>query len=135
MARRKWFEHEHPRPNRRSGIENQFLQQLALVAGGERLQADGGVALGGEHPALRRALKKIQRQGWVIDDEEMEPGLRCVGAPVSDHTGRVCAAVAVSAPATRMQPERVQELIPLVLATAQRISQALGSPAHRARAA
>jgi len=85
--------------------------------------------------ALRRALEKIRRQGWVIDNEEMESGLRCVGAAVSDHTGRVCAAVAVSAPATRMEPERVQELIPLVQATAQRISQALGSPAHRATAA
>jgi IclR family acetate operon transcriptional repressor len=83
---------------------------------------------------LREALQRVRAQGWALDDEEMELGLRCLGAPITDHTGRPCACVAVSAPASRMEPVRVSELIPLVQATARRISRMLGSPATHAAA-
>ena len=79
--------------------------------------------------ALREALQRVRAQGWALDDEEMELGLRCLGAPITDHTGRVCASVAVSAPASRMEQTRVQELVPMVQATARRISRMLGCPA------
>jgi IclR family transcriptional regulator, KDG regulon repressor len=78
--------------------------------------------------ALRAALLQVRAQGYALDDEEMEPGLRCIGAPIIDHTGRPCAAVAVSAPASRMDPARIAALVPLVKATAGRISRMLGSP-------
>ena len=78
--------------------------------------------------ALRAALHQVRAQGYALDDEEMEPGLRCLGAPVTDHTGRPCAAVAVSVPAIRMDAGRIAELVPLVKATATRISRMLGSP-------
>lgn len=77
---------------------------------------------------LREALQRVRAQGWALDDEEMEFGLRCLGAPITDHTGRVCACVAVSAPASRMEPARIRELIPQVQATAKRISRMLGCP-------
>ncbi len=78
--------------------------------------------------ALREALHLVRAQGWALDDEEMEIGLRCLGAPIIDHAGRPCACVAVSAPAARMDPARIAELIPRVKATAARISRMLGSP-------
>ena len=77
---------------------------------------------------LREALHQVRAQGYAMDDEEMELGLRCLGAPITDHTGRPCAAVAISAPAMRMDPARIAELIPQVKSTAQRISRMLGSP-------
>jgi len=82
-----------------------------------------------EPAALRETLQRVRAQGWALDDEEMELGLRCLGAPVTDHIGQVCACVAVSAPASRMEPARIHELIPLVQDTAKRISRMLGSPA------
>ena len=78
--------------------------------------------------ALREALHKVRADGLAIDDEEMEIGLRCIGAPITDVTGRPCACVAISGPAGRMTPDRVQELIPMVKATATRISRMLGAP-------
>jgi DNA-binding IclR family transcriptional regulator len=81
-----------------------------------------------EPAALREALHQARAQGWALDDEEMEIGLRCLGAPVTDHAGRPCACVAVSAPAARMDPERIAALTPLVKTTAARISRMLGSP-------
>ena len=79
--------------------------------------------------ALREALHRVRAQGWALDDEEMEIGLRCLGAPITDHAGRPCACVAVSAPAARMDKQRVTELVSQVKATAMRISRMLGSPA------
>ena len=78
---------------------------------------------------LRQALHRIRAQGYAMDEEEMETGLRCLGAAITDHAGRPCAAVAVAAPANRMDAARTAELIPLVKATALRISRMLGSPA------
>ena len=77
---------------------------------------------------LRAALGRIRADGYAIDDEEMETGLRCLGAPVTDHIGRPCACVALSGPSVRMTPERIGELIPSVKETAARISRMLGSP-------
>lgn len=81
---------------------------------------------------LRSTLARIRRDGWALDDEELETGLRCLGAPITDHTGRATACVAVAAPAARMTPERVAELIPQVRQVAGRISAMLGSPGQRA---
>jgi DNA-binding IclR family transcriptional regulator len=78
--------------------------------------------------ALRTVLARIRAEGWGLDDEEMEIGLRCLGAPITDHTGRVSACVALSAPAARMGPEHVAALIPRLQETAARISRILGSP-------
>ena len=78
--------------------------------------------------SLRAALHGVRAEGYARDEEEMEPGLRCLGAPITDHTGRPCAAVAVSVPAMRMDPARIDALVPQLKATAGRISRMLGSP-------
>jgi len=70
----------------------------------------------------------VRDQGYAIDDEEMELGLRCLGAPITDHTGRVVASVSVSAPTIRMSMERATELVPTIKETARTISRILGSP-------
>ena len=54
---------------------------------------------------LERDLERIQRQGWAIDAEEAELGVRCVAAGIRDDGGRLIAALSVSAPADRMKPQ------------------------------
>jgi IclR family acetate operon transcriptional repressor len=88
-------------------------------------------------PALRAELHRIREQGWALDDEEFELGLRCLGAPIADLRGRSVASIAVSAPAARMDPARIRELVPLVRAAADRIAGVLagrevGAAADRA---
>lgn len=78
--------------------------------------------------ALRAALHEIRAQGYALDDQEMEPGLRCLAAAITDHLGRPCAALGISAPADRMTPDQIAALIPRVKTTAGRISRMLGSP-------
>jgi IclR family KDG regulon transcriptional repressor len=76
--------------------------------------------------ALRAELASIRARGYAIDDEEIEVGLRCVAAPIRDHSGQVVAAISVAAPVQRMSKKQVQATIPSVVAAAENISRRLG---------
>jgi IclR family acetate operon transcriptional repressor len=76
---------------------------------------------------LLAELADIREQGYAVDDEEYDEGLRCVGAPIRDHTGRVVAALGIGGPVTRVTPERVDELARLVIDAADGLSRRLGA--------
>jgi IclR family KDG regulon transcriptional repressor len=79
-----------------------------------------------EPAALLEELAAIRQKGYAIDDEEIEVGLRCIAAPIRDHTGQVVAAISVAAPVQRMSKKNVQTTIPTVVAAAEAISRRLG---------
>lgn len=54
---------------------------------------------------LTRELDKVRKQGVAFDNEEIEPGLRCIAAPVRDDGGMLVAGLSVSAPAERHKPD------------------------------
>lgn len=81
---------------------------------------------------LLRDLAAIRERGYSIDDIENENAIRCVGAPVFDHTGAVCAGISVAGPETRVTAERVPELGALTRTAALEISAQIGSPEARA---
>lgn len=83
--------------------------------------------------ALKRELQQIRNQGYAVDDEETDEGVRCVSAPIRDYASRVVGAVSISGPVTRFSPERMErELIPLVKNGAEEISARLGYRVERA---
>lgn len=82
--------------------------------------------------ALVAALAETRARGYALDEEEIELGLRCIGAPIFDSAGRASAALAVSIPATRIDAARIAELVPMVRDTAETISRMLGGPSARA---
>lgn len=82
--------------------------------------------------ALREALHQIRQQGFAPDEEEIELGLRCLAAPITDHSGRPSAALGISAPASRMDEARRAALLPRVKAAALQVSRMLGSPTSAA---
>ena len=72
-------------------------------------------------------LKDIVEAGFAVNDEELNPGVTCVGAPVRDYTRHVIGAVSVSVPSLRLTSERLHgELIPLVRGAAVELSARLG---------
>ena len=75
---------------------------------------------------LMEELGTIRSRGYALDDEEIEDGLRCVAAPIRDHSGQVIAAISVAAPVQRMSKKSVQATIPPVQASAEAISRRLG---------
>ena len=73
-------------------------------------------------PRLRAELDRVRGQGWAIVDQELEEGLRSMAAPIRDRTGRVVAAVNLSAHASRISTDAMKRtLLPPLLATAERI--------------
>lgn len=71
---------------------------------------------------LRAELDRVRAQGWAQDRAEHESFINCIGAPVTDGTGRVVAAVSVSVPDVLLNYEQVLDLLPQLLATAASIA-------------
>lgn len=71
-------------------------------------------------------LGRIQRRGYAIDNEEVEPGACCVAAPIFDSSGRIAASISVSGPVTRMNRARISDIAIDLKAAADEISTELG---------
>jgi IclR family acetate operon transcriptional repressor len=76
--------------------------------------------------ALRAELVNIRLRGFAIDDEENEPGIRCVGAPVLDYSGKAIGAISISGPCERFTLERALQLGPVIREYTQRVSKRWG---------
>jgi DNA-binding IclR family transcriptional regulator len=76
--------------------------------------------------ALKAEMRAIRARGYAIDNEEKEPGLRCVSAPVRGDSGKLLAALSVSGPAFRVTKERVPEIGRAVMQAAGELSYELG---------
>lgn len=102
----------------------QLLEAYTLHPNASRTIVDRSVLL--------KELEEARRLGFATDYGEQEDGVSCIAGPVRDHTGRVVAAISVSGPWIRITPERVPELVPLVLEACEQLSSVLG---HRAEPA
>jgi IclR family transcriptional regulator, acetate operon repressor len=56
---------------------------------------------------LKADLAAVRARGYAVTDEELEPGLIALAAPVHGYDGAVIAAISVSAPTSRMTKERL----------------------------
>lgn len=75
---------------------------------------------------LRRELENIRQNGYAIDDEEHERGVRCVAAPIHDWTGDVVAGLSISVPTVRMTNADIPFYREQVLTAASEIHRRLG---------
>ncbi len=71
---------------------------------------------------LRAELMRVREQGWALVDEELEQGLRSTATAIHDVTGRVIAAINVSAPARQEDAEEMRgRILPHLLTAARHI--------------
>jgi len=76
---------------------------------------------------LLEHLKRVKKNGYALDDEENEIGVRCIGAPVHNQQGDVTAAISISVPAIRIETLVLQTAYKdWVMQTALKISRKLG---------
>lgn len=75
---------------------------------------------------LAEEIEKIRRQGYAVDNEENEPGIRCVAAPIRNYSKAVVASISISGPAVRVTEEQVPQLAKIVKEAAYQISRSLG---------
>jgi DNA-binding IclR family transcriptional regulator len=71
-------------------------------------------------------LEQIRSQGYSVDNEEMEEGVRCVAALIFDHQGKPTASVSITGAAMRVKPDRIKHFGNLVNNCALAISRQLG---------
>lgn len=76
--------------------------------------------------ALRRELELVRQSGYALDNEEDEPGLCCLGAPVFDESGKVVAAISVAGTTSQIGADRVPMLARQVIRAARKLSRRLG---------
>lgn len=80
---------------------------------------------------LRRILDEVREQGWAMIDQEVEVGLRSVAAPIRDHSRRTTAAINISSHVSRVTMKELRNRhLPIVLQSADRISELLGGPSR-----
>jgi len=80
-----------------------------------------------DRAALKKELQEVTEKGYAIDNEELDPGVRCVAAPIRDYTRRIVGAVSISGPSMRLSDARIEkELVPLVLNAGEELSTRLG---------
>jgi IclR family transcriptional regulator, KDG regulon repressor len=76
---------------------------------------------------FKEHLKAVRQQGYALDDEENEKGIRCVAAPIFDDKGKAVSAISVSGPAFRVTKRLIQEALRKeVVSAASEISRLLG---------
>jgi IclR family transcriptional regulator, KDG regulon repressor len=71
-------------------------------------------------------LRSVRKRGYAVDNEEIEIGLRCVGAPLRDYTGGMVGAISVAAPSARLSEKNTPVTGRMVIAIAAEISEQLG---------
>jgi IclR family transcriptional regulator, acetate operon repressor len=75
---------------------------------------------------LKAELATVRARGYAITDEELEPGLIAVAAPIYGTDGAVIAALSVSAPTSRMTKEGVTFAAERCMEEAANLSAVLG---------
>lgn len=77
---------------------------------------------------LRAELSQVRTQGWAIVDQELEPGLRSLAAPIHSPNGKVVAAINISTQtAVHNLDELHQRFLPSLTETARQITADLAA--------
>ena len=82
---------------------------------------------------LKSDLATVRARGYAVTEEELEPGLIAIAAPVFGYDGAVIAAVSVSAPTSRMTADRAMVAAERLMEEAAGLSAVLGYRQRTAR--
>jgi IclR family transcriptional regulator, pca regulon regulatory protein len=75
---------------------------------------------------LRRVLEQVRRQGYALNDQELDLGLRSCSVPVIDKQGKPLAAINVSASSARLTlEEAVEKVVPELKKASEEITEIL----------
>lgn len=81
--------------------------------------------ISGENEFLEE-LEKVRNVGYAIDNQENEPGVRCVAVPIRDHSGQVIAAISMSTLISRVNDEELEQFIALLKQASGELSSQMG---------
>lgn len=105
-----------------SGLSDQelknYLKSVKLIPYTKKTITDPKV--------LEMVVRNVRREGYSTDLEELSEGIHCIGAPIKDITGKVIAAISISAPAIRLTKQKIRELKEPLMEASLGISKKMG---------
>lgn len=75
---------------------------------------------------FQNLIAQIRENGYSMDNEENELGVRCIAVSLKGFQGRSAYAISISAPKDRMSDERLEQFRELILDTQKQILQEIG---------
>lgn len=75
---------------------------------------------------LLAELAVVREQHYAEDNEEQEPGLRCIAAPIYDRFGVVIASISISFPTIRFNIEKMPYYVKLLQDAGEKVTIQLG---------
>ena len=78
---------------------------------------------------LRLHLRDIVSRGYALDDEENDPGVRCISAPVFNEHGECIGCIGIDGPSVRITEAQIDSLAENVVGAAKRLSDRIGEQA------
>lgn len=115
------------------GTELPLVRSSAARAIAAHLPPDELAALRRAHPALDddATLARVRQRGWAVNDREIVPEARVVGAPVLSEDGYPLAAFIVCGPTSRISATRMRQLGSLAARATGSRARAGGARAHQ----
>ena len=72
---------------------------------------------------LRKNLEVVREQGFALDNEEFDLGVRCIAAPIFDYREKVIGSIGISGPVTRMTAKAMPHFAELVIKVSHNLSE------------
>ena len=76
--------------------------------------------------SLKKEIALIRKQGYAFDNEECEEGVHCIAVPVRNFSAEVIAAISLSAPVTRLDKQRIEQIIQFLKNISAEASKEMG---------
>lgn len=77
------------------------------------------------HKNLEAELNKVREQGYAVDDEEYDQGVRCIAVPIFEFHDRLAGAIGISGPAVRLNIDRIAREAARIMQISQELSNRL----------
>jgi len=75
---------------------------------------------------IKGYLDRVRKEGFAIDDRELDQGIRCIAAPIRNESAEVTAAISIAGPSIRMTIKRLNCLRNPIIKVTRDISRRLG---------
>jgi len=105
-----------------SGMTDEDISRAIAIIAGSSAEAKADLLL----EKLMEDIHFVRQYGYSIEDEQMEEGIRCIGAPVYGEGGDVIAAISITALSKDLPAIKFQTIGEHIKETALRISEEMG---------
>jgi IclR family transcriptional regulator, KDG regulon repressor len=72
---------------------------------------------------FRKEIGKVKQQGFAVDDQENEQGVRCAAVPIFNGKGHVLAAISISTLISRVNDEEMNNFVHLLKTSCNELSE------------